>query len=103
MLKICLETYDGGQYELPVLLRWDLEYTGMVPCDSITAACLYDAGMADILPKATRFTVWRDGIVMLKGIVDACEISLSKQGLLAGIEGRGMAALLRDNESEALS
>jgi hypothetical protein len=103
MLKIWLETYDGGRYELPVLLRWDLEYTGMVPCDSITAVCLYDAGMADILPKATRFTVWRDGIVMLKGIVDAYEISLSKQGLLAGIEGRGMAALLLDNESEALS
>ena len=40
---------------------------------------------------------------MLRGVVDAYEISLSQQGLLASIEGRGMAALLLDNESEALT
>lgn len=40
---------------------------------------------------------------MLRGVVDAYEVSLSQQGLSADIEGRGMAALLLDNESEALS
>lgn len=40
---------------------------------------------------------------MLRGVVDAYEISLSQQGLLLTVEGRGMAALLVDNESEALS
>lgn len=103
MLSIWLDTYDGEQYELPVLLRWDLEYTGMVPCDSMVAACLYDTGMAEVLPKATRFAAFQDGKVMLRGIIDAYEVSLSRQGLLAEIEGRGMAALLLDNESEALS
>lgn len=103
MLSIWLDTYDGEQYALPVLLRWDLEYTGMVPCDSMVAACLYDTGMAEVLPKATRFTAFQDGKVMLRGIIDAYEVSLSRQGLLAEIEGRGMAALLLDNESEALS
>lgn len=103
MLSIWLETYDGAQYELPVLLRWDLDYTGMVPCDSMTAACLYDAGMAEVLPKATRFTAYQDGKIMLRGIIDAYEVSLSRQGLLVEIEGRGMAALLLDNESEALT
>lgn len=103
MLSIWLETYDGAQYELPVLLRWDLDYTGMVPCDSMTAACLYDAGMAEVLPKATRFTAYQDGEIMLRGIIDAYEVSLSRQGLLVEIEGRGMAALLLDNESEALT
>ena len=103
MLSIWLDTYDGAQYELPVLLRWDLDYTGMVPCDSMAAACLYDAEMAEVLPKATRFTAFQNGKVMLRGVIDAYEVSLSRQGLLAGIEGRGMAALLLDNESEALS
>lgn len=103
MLSICLDTCDGARYELPVLLRWDLEYTGMVPCDSMTAACLYDAGMAEVLPKATRFTAFQDGRIMLRGVIDAYEVSLSRQGLLAEVEGRGMAALLLDNESEALS
>lgn len=102
-MSIWLETYDGAQYELPVLLRWDLDYTGMVPCDSMAAACLYDAGMAEVLPKATRFTAYQDGKIMLRGIIDAYEVSLSRQGLLVEIEGRGMAALLLDNESEALT
>ena len=103
MLNIRLETWDGAEYTLPVLVRWELEYTGGVPCDSMTAVCLYDPGMAEILPKATRFTAYRDGGIMLRGVVDAYEISLSQQGLLASIEGRGMAALLLDNESEALT
>lgn len=103
MLSMYLDTYDGERYELPVLLRWNLDYTGMVPCDSMTAACLYDAGMAEVLPKATRFTAFQDGKIMLRGVIDAYEVSLSRQGLLVEIEGRGMAALLLDNESEALS
>lgn len=103
MLSIRLETWDGAEYSLPVLVRWELDHTGCVPCDSMTAVCLYDAGMAEILPKATRFTACHDGRVMLRGVVDAYEISLSRQGLLASIEGRGMAALLLDNESEALT
>lgn len=103
MLNIQLETYDGAVYELPILLRWDLEFTGSVPCDSLSAVCIYDKGMAGVLPKATRFTAFQDGAVMLRGVVDAYEISLSQQGLLAAVEGRGMAALLLDNESEAIT
>jgi len=59
--------------------------------------------MSDVLPKAARFTACQEGETMLRGVVDAYEISLSQQGLLATVEGRGMAALLLDNESEALS
>ena len=103
MLTIQLDTYDGESYQLPTLLRWDIDLTGSVPCDSLTAACLYDPAMAEVLPRATRFTAWQDGEVALRGVVDAYEISLSQQGLLAEVEGRGMAALLLDNESEALT
>ena len=103
MMTMCLETYDGAVYQLPILLRWDLTYTGSVPCDSMTVTCLYDESMAEVLPKATRFTAYQDGDIMLRGVVDAYEVSLSRQGLLATVEGRGMAALLLDNESEALS
>ena len=102
-MTMYLETYDGGLYQLPILIRWDLTYTGSVPCDSIAVTCLYDESMSDVLPKATRFTVYQDGKTMLRGVVDAYEVSLSQQGLLATVEGRGMAALLLDNESEALS
>jgi len=103
MMTLQLDTYDGSSYVLPTLLRWDLEYTGAVPCDSLSATCLYDQGMADVLPRAIRFTASWDGTVTLRGVVDAYEISMSRQGLLATVEGRGMAALLLDNESEALT
>lgn len=102
-MTIRLETYDHQTYELPTLLSWDIDLTFSVPCDSLTAVCLYDAGMSEILPKATRFTAVHDGETMLRGVIDAYEISLTNQGLLAAIEGRGMAALLLDNESEALA
>ena len=102
-MTLQLETYDGAGYVLPVLIKWDIEHTASVPCDSMTATCLYDPGMAEVLPKATRFTAGQDGAVMLRGVIDAYEITLSRQGLLVSIEGRGMAALLLDNESEALS
>ena len=103
MLTIRLTTYAGESYALPALLRWELEYTGSVPCDGMSATCLYDAGMAAVLPKATRFTALWDGEVVLRGVVDAYEISMSPGGLLVTVEGRGMAALLLDNESEALT
>ena len=101
-MTVSLETCDGREFELPALLRWELELTGGVPCDSLSAVCLYDPDMAEVLPKAVRFAARQDGEDVLRGVVDAYEISLSRQGLLASVEGRGMAALLLDNESEAL-
>ena len=35
MLTFQVETYDGGCYQLPMLLRWDLEVTGGVTCESL--------------------------------------------------------------------
>lgn len=103
MLTVTLDTYDGETYELPMLVEWDLIHTGGVPCDSMAVTCLYSETMAAVLPKATRFTASREGSIMLRGVVDAYEITLSKQGMLVTIEGRGMAALLLDNESEAIT
>lgn len=103
MLTVILETYDGERYQLPMLVEWDLTHTGSVPCDSMAVTCLYDQGMSDVLPRATRFAARSGGTTMLRGVVDAYEISFSPQGMLVTVEGRGMAALLLDNESEAIT
>ena len=103
MLTLCLDTYDGQQCVLPMLLEWSLTHTGSVPCDSMAVTCLYREELGSILPKASHFTALWEGNVMLRGVVDAYEISFSRQGLVATVEGRGMAALLLDNEAEALS
>jgi hypothetical protein len=103
VLTIQLTGCDGAVCRLPTLIRWEFELTGGIPCDSMSAVCLYDGGMAEVLPRATRFLALEDGRTVLRGVVDAYEISLSEQGLLVSVEGRGMAALLLDNESEAVS
>lgn len=103
MLSIHLQTYDGESYALPMLLEWTLTFTGSVPCDSMSAVCLYHPDMARVLPKAVRFTAVEGEQVMLRGVVDAYEIAFSGQGMVVTVEGRGMAALLLDNEAEAVS
>lgn len=103
MLTVDLLTYDGERVRLPVLLSWDILHTGSVPCDSITAVCLYSADMAPVLPKVTRFQAMEGGETRLTGVVDAYEITMDRRGLLMMVEGRGMAALLIDNESEAVT
>ena len=39
-------TSDHRIFELPVLLRWNITYTGGVPCDSYEVTCVYDRTMA---------------------------------------------------------
>ena len=36
-------TSDHRIFELPVLLRWNITYTGGVPCDSYEVTCVYEA------------------------------------------------------------
>lgn len=103
MLTIQLTGCDGAAYQLPTLLQWEFDLTGGVPCDSMAVTCLYDEDMAEVLPMATRFLATQDGKTVLRGVVDAYEISLSSRGQLVTVEGRGMAALLLDNEAEAVS
>ena len=44
-----LITSDHKTYTLPSLLRWEIVYTGSVPCDSYSVTFLYDASMAERL------------------------------------------------------
>lgn len=102
-MKGYVTTCDGEEYELPVLLRWELCYTGSVPCDSFTLRCPYEADMAETLRTAVRFTAREDGEVQFAGVIDECGASCGEDGVLLTLSGRGMAALLLDNEAEAVS
>lgn len=96
-----VETAGGAVYELPELLEWRLLRTGGVPCDSFRARCLFRAGMEKTLKEACRFTAVEDGALLFRGVVDEWSAELSGAGTVLTIEGRGMAALLLDNEAEA--
>ena len=102
-MKGYLTTCDGVQYELPTLLKWEFSYTGSVPCDSFTLRCAYEPAMAETLRRAVRFTAKEDGAVEFAGVVDECGVTCDERGLQLEVSGRGMAALLLDNEAEAVT
>ena len=97
-------TSDHRIFELPVLLRWNITYTGGVPCDSYGVTCVYDRTMAEPLHLAAGFLALdENGGVLLRGIVDEYEAELTAAGLTVTICGRGYAARLLDNESRPVT
>ena len=74
-------TSDHRIFELPVLLRWNITYTGGVPCDSYEVTCVYDRTMAELLHLAAGFLALdENGGVLLRGIVDEYEVKLTAAG-----------------------
>lgn len=102
-MRAVIETCGGAGYELPQLLQWEIGLTGGVPCDSFSVSCLYQREMQAILPQASRFCAEHEGKQVFCGVVDEYVIAENQHGRLLTLNGRGMAALLVDNESEAVS
>lgn len=102
-MKGYITTCDGVQYELPTLLRWEFSYTGSVPCDSFSLRCPYDPVMAETLRRAVRFRAREDGATEFEGVIDETNVTCDEKGMQLELSGRGLAALLLDNEAEAVS
>ena len=102
-MKGYITTCDGVQYELPTLLRWEFSYTGSVPCDSFSLRCPYEAAMAETLRRAVRFRAREDGATEFAGVIDETNVTCDEKGMQLELSGRGLAALLLDNEAEAVS
>ena len=98
-----VETADGKVYELPALLEWRLRRTGGVPCDSFRVKCLYSAEMGEVLKAACRFAATENGVTRFRGVIDEWSAVCGAEGAVLTVEGRGMAALLLDNEAEAVT
>lgn len=92
---------DGTHSRLPELLEWSLEYGCGTPCDSFRVVCLW-GGDDGVLADAVRFEAFHGGEQVFAGVVDECEVSWSERGSLLEISGRGMAALLLDNQAQGL-
>ena len=56
-----------------------------------------------MLSAACRFFAQWEGERVFTGVVDEFAVICGRDGLYLELSGRGMAALLLDNESEALS
>ena len=91
--------YDGTKYQLPLPLSWQLDYALGVPCDSFWLRCVWEKGQEQVLSDAVRFAAEENGETVFRGVVDECQVSLTEDGCLLEVSGRGMAALLLDNEA----
>ncbi|MBP8640798.1 MAG: hypothetical protein KBI01_07875, partial [Oscillospiraceae bacterium] len=96
-----LVDFEGTSYELPVLLEWKYSYGCELPCDAFEITFVYEKSMLPMLTKAMRFRAVHEGETVFVGVIDDFEVSISENGCIATINGRGLAALLLDNEAEA--
>ncbi|HIT32675.1 MAG TPA: hypothetical protein IAC25_07575 [Candidatus Enterenecus stercoripullorum] len=90
---------DGSVVTLPQAVRWEFCYGTGVPCDSFFVRCLWETGKERVLSKACRFCASWEGERVFTGVVDEFSCVCGQEGLYLEVSGRGMAALLLDNEA----
>ena len=91
--------FEGKTWMLPILTAWRFEYTAGVPCDSFWLCCPWEPGSGTVPARWVRFTAEHEGERVFTGVIDECQVSLSEKGRVLEVSGRGMAAVLLDNEA----
>lgn len=94
--------YDGSRAELPAVRYWRMEYGTGTPCDSFELECFWDGtAPEDMMHRGNRLTAAWEGERVFTGVVDEFEYRADGDGGRLTVSGRGMAALLLDNETPA--
>lgn len=91
--------YDGTVYTLPTVTEWKLHYGLGSPCDSFEVSCLWEQGAEKLLAGATRFYAEEEGKRVFTGVVDEYTCVRDERGSRLELSGRGMQALLLDNQA----
>ncbi len=99
MMQGWLLNAGGERLDLPPFLSYDLKRTGSVPCDSFEGTCPCDGPADPRLEEACRLIVEEDGARRFTGVLDEYRLSWDERGGVLTLSGRGLAALLLDNES----
>lgn len=91
--------YDGTAYALPAILDWEFSYGLGSPCDAFELTCVWEPGMETLMAAAVRFRAIHEGTTVFTGVVDEYDCVRDEEGSRLELSGRGMQALLLDNES----
>lgn len=91
----------GDRAQLPALFQWNIKRTDGTPCDSFSVQFACTAASMALLEQAVGFEAYEAGKIVFTGIVDDFELRLGKEGTLAEVTGRGMAAKLMDMQTPA--
>ena len=93
-----LTSFDGERFRLPAAVEWSIRRTDGDPCDAFSVTFCADAKQTAALHRAVRFDAEQDGKRLIVGVVDDFEMRQSERGSLVTVSGRGLAALLMDNQ-----
>ena len=99
MIQCWVRLGVGQEWKLPTAVSWKFCYGTDTPCDSFSLRCLWERGQEKVLSDACRFYAEWDGERVFTGVVDEFAVLCGKDGLYLELAGRGMAALLLDNEA----
>ena len=94
-------TANGAATELPELLQWNIRLTDGDPCDAFSLSFAFRLEYREVLQKADGFFAVEGSRRVFTGVVDDYELSLTKNGCLAEVTGRGLAAKLLDTQVRA--
>ena len=97
MIKCWVGLGGGGELALPTAVSWKFCYGTGTPCDSFFMRCLWKRGQERML--SCRFFAQWEGERVFTGVVDEFAVICGRDGLYLELSGRGMAALLLDNEA----
>ena len=89
----------GACWQLPPCESWEMEYSVGTPCDSFVLRCPWSVGQGVSPRNWARFHALWGGERVFTGVVDECEVTLNSRGCFLELSGRGLAALLLDNEA----
>lgn len=98
-MECCVTTGEGSTIQLPTVTEWTFRYGMGTPCDSFEITCLWEMGQELALEGASRFYAHHEGERVFTGVVDEYACAADSRGGRLELSGRGMAALLLDNEA----
>ncbi len=96
-----VKSAKGAETQLPALLQWSVKRTDGDPCDSFSVQFACSKETKAVLEQAAEFQAYEKGRLVFTGIVDDFELRLGKDGVLAELTGRGLAARLMDMQTKA--
>lgn len=99
MINCWVTRGNGTSLALPTAISWKFCYGTDTPCDSFEIKCLWEMGKEKELSTACRFYAEWEGQRVFTGVVDEFSVACGKDGLYLEVLGRGIAALLLDNEA----
>jgi len=100
-MELWIYDNSGRETALSGILSWEFCHGFGQPCDSFELKFLWEKDMAGTLERACGVKAVHEGRVVFKGRIDEYCLKANAKGGVGEMSGRGMQALLLDNEAES--